>query len=63
MFARENSDPPLGRKMQQVDDYDNRCVEIPGVDEMSVEELTQVIVDLYGQIPPSPSSGDQREPT
>ena len=44
----ENSVSPPDPKQREPEDYDKRCVEIPGVDEMSVDELTKVIVDLYG---------------
>jgi len=53
MFNRKKSVPEISPDQQQPEDYDNRCVKIDGIEDMSVEELTKEIINLYGKIPPS----------
>lgn len=53
MFGRKNSSNPKDPRLLQPEDYDNLCINVDGIEEMTVEELTQQIVGLYGQIPNS----------
>ena len=61
MFNRNQPAQTKSSEHDQPVDYDQRCIKLDDLEELSIEELTRELVNLYGQIPPASSANSESD--
>ena len=56
MFHRDKPTQSKRFTHEQSEDYDQRCIQLDNLEDLTIEELTRELVNLYGQIPPAPQA-------
>jgi|GEM_PF-4222479 len=55
MLGYTKSLTPASPELLQLEELDKLCIEVDRIEERTLEELTQELTNLYGQIPSSPA--------